>query len=131
MEGTKKKIMSFHQYSWNSEVGTTWISLICWHQKTSNRYVLEKEYYVISRNFFDEIHITDLAENLFKNYLVHLKFDMKFTNIYNPTAFANFIIIGNLLTLKNIKFSGFILKHFWLSVKSVRLKLSCKSNTIF
>ena len=40
MEGTKKmKSMSFHQYSWNSEVETTWISLIGWHHKTSSRYV--------------------------------------------------------------------------------------------
>ena len=36
MEGTKKnKSMSFHQYSWNSELETTWISLIGWHHKTS------------------------------------------------------------------------------------------------
>ena len=27
--------MSFHQYSWNSEVETTWISLIGWQHKTS------------------------------------------------------------------------------------------------
>ena len=34
--GQKKiKSMSFHQYSWNSEVETTWISLIGWHHKTS------------------------------------------------------------------------------------------------
>ena len=36
MEGTKKiKSTSFHQYLWNSEVETTWISLIGWHHKTS------------------------------------------------------------------------------------------------
>ena len=36
MEGMKKiKSTSFHQYSWNSEVETTWISLIGWHHKTS------------------------------------------------------------------------------------------------
>ena len=35
MEGKKKiKSTSFHQYSWNSEVETTWISLIGWHHKT-------------------------------------------------------------------------------------------------
>ena len=28
--------MSFHQYSWNSEVDTTWISLIHWHHKKSS-----------------------------------------------------------------------------------------------
>ena len=40
MEGTKKiKSMSFHQYSWNSEVETTWISLIGWHHKTSTTYI--------------------------------------------------------------------------------------------
>ena len=33
--GQKKiKSMSFHQYSWNSEVETTWISLIGWPHKT-------------------------------------------------------------------------------------------------
>ena len=30
-----QKIKSFHQYSWNSEVETTWISLIGWPLKTS------------------------------------------------------------------------------------------------
>ena len=36
MEGTKKvKSRSIHQYSWNSEVDTTWISLIGWPHKTS------------------------------------------------------------------------------------------------
>ena len=40
MEGTKKiKSKSFHQYSWNSEVETTWTGLICWHHKTSNTLV--------------------------------------------------------------------------------------------
>ena len=34
--GQKKiKSRSFHQYSWNSEVDTTWISLIGWPHKTS------------------------------------------------------------------------------------------------
>ena len=32
------KSMSFHQYSWNSEVETNWISLIDWHHKTSTTY---------------------------------------------------------------------------------------------
>ena len=36
MEGMKKiKSTSFHQYSWNSEVETTWINLIGWHHETS------------------------------------------------------------------------------------------------
>ena len=40
MEGMKKiKSTSFHQYSWNSEVETTWISLIGWHHKTSSTYI--------------------------------------------------------------------------------------------
>ena len=35
--GQKKiKSMSFHQYSWNFEVESTWVSLIDWHHKTSN-----------------------------------------------------------------------------------------------
>ena len=39
-EGRKKyKSTSFHQYSWNSEVETTWISLIGWHHKISNMYL--------------------------------------------------------------------------------------------
>ena len=38
MEDMKKKSLSFHQYSWNSEVETTWISLIGWHHKTSSTY---------------------------------------------------------------------------------------------
>ena len=37
--GRKKiKSTSFHQYSWNSEVETTWISMIGWHNKTSKGY---------------------------------------------------------------------------------------------
>ena len=35
--GRKKKSTSFHQNSWNSEVETTWISLIGWHHKTSTK----------------------------------------------------------------------------------------------
>ena len=36
VEGTKKiKTLSFHQYSWNSEVEKTWITLIGWPHKTS------------------------------------------------------------------------------------------------
>jgi hypothetical protein len=39
VEGTKKlKTMSFHQYSWNSEVETTWISLNGWPYKMSTVY---------------------------------------------------------------------------------------------
>ena len=39
MDGTKKiKSTSFHQYSCNSEVETTWISWIGWHHKISNIY---------------------------------------------------------------------------------------------
>ena len=51
MEGTKKlKSMSFHQYSWNSEVETTRISLIGWHHKTStNHCVLQDCYYCTDR----------------------------------------------------------------------------------
>ena len=30
---------SFHQYSWNSEVETTWKSLICWQHRMSNIYL--------------------------------------------------------------------------------------------
>ena len=42
MEGTKKiKSTLFHQYSWYSEVETTWISLISWHQKTSSTYAIK------------------------------------------------------------------------------------------
>ena len=40
MEGMKKiKLMSFHQYSSNSEVEATWASLIGWPHKTSNIYI--------------------------------------------------------------------------------------------
>ena len=45
--GWKKiKSTSFHQYSWNSEVETTWISLIGWHHKTSSTYLdrMDKEH---------------------------------------------------------------------------------------
>ena len=44
MEGMKKiKSTSFHQYSWNSEVETIWISLIGWHHKTSNIYYCDRD----------------------------------------------------------------------------------------
>ena len=40
--GTKKKILSsFHPYSWNSEVETTWKSLIDWRHRTFNIYLLQ------------------------------------------------------------------------------------------
>ena len=48
--GTKKsKSRSFHQYSWNSEVETTWISLIGWHHKTSNKYLLRDYFKGLTR----------------------------------------------------------------------------------
>ena len=43
MEGKKKiNSSSFRQYSWNSEVETTWIRLIGWHHKTSSLDVLRR-----------------------------------------------------------------------------------------
>ena len=40
-EGTKKMFSRlFHQYSWNSEVKTTWKGLICWQHRTSTNYVV-------------------------------------------------------------------------------------------
>ena len=49
--GIKKlKSRSFHQYSWNTEVETTWISLIGWAHKTSSIYLL------ISNKKMDLIH---------------------------------------------------------------------------
>ena len=64
MEGTKKiKSTSFHQYSWNSEVETTWISLFGWHHKTSSTYacLLESsEYLFVFWTFchwFTELHL--------------------------------------------------------------------------
>ena len=43
MEGTKKiKPKWIHQYSWNFEVETTWISLIGWLHKTSTKYIMSK-----------------------------------------------------------------------------------------
>ena len=51
MEGTKKiKSMSFHQYSWNSEVETTWISLIGWHHKTSNIHCTVHDITIFTKN---------------------------------------------------------------------------------
>ena len=45
MEGMKKiKSMSFYQYSWNSEVESTWISLIGWHHKISSAYSFMLKY---------------------------------------------------------------------------------------
>ena len=43
----QKKIKStlFHQYSWNSEVETTWISLIGWPHKTSRVYPLNPSWF--------------------------------------------------------------------------------------
>ena len=42
--------MLLYQYSWNSKVETTWISLICWHHKTSITY---HDTYILSS--FNEI----------------------------------------------------------------------------
>ena len=44
--------MSFHQYSWNSEVETTWISLIGWPQKTSIIYGHQPNTYSYPRSAF-------------------------------------------------------------------------------
>ena len=50
MEGTKKiKSTSFHHYSRNSEVETTWISLIGWPHKTSSMYIVCSAYVLVLR----------------------------------------------------------------------------------
>ena len=47
MEGMKKiKSMSFYQYSWNSEVETTWISLIGWRLIVNTKYKIDIQFYV-------------------------------------------------------------------------------------
>ena len=70
MEGTKKiKSTSFHQYSWNSEVETTWISLISWHHKTSTKYWVKQCSKVI---FPSEVPIV-LGKCLSKSYHVGRK----------------------------------------------------------
>ena len=51
--GIKKlRSMLFHQYSWNSEVETTWISLICWAHRTSSMYWIYKVTYLQLSNLF-------------------------------------------------------------------------------
>ena len=64
--GQKKlKSMSFHQYSWNSEVETTWISLIGWHHKTSSKHLSlvnkigDKTVHCISKVLSDETVFVD------------------------------------------------------------------------
>ena len=54
MKGMKKiESMSLHQYSWNSEIETTWIILIGWHHKTSTvkRVYLDSETAIIHFQF--------------------------------------------------------------------------------
>ena len=76
MEGMKKiKSMLFHQYSWNSEVETTWISLIGWHHKTSSI-------------FFDII-------NLWK-YCIPFSWKMKVILIILYSFFRQFVSRGGL-----------------------------------
>ena len=42
-KGTNKiQTISFHQYSWNSEVETSWISLIGWPHRTSSKYLCKR-----------------------------------------------------------------------------------------
>ena len=63
MEGTKKiKSTSFHQYSWNSEVETNWISLIGWHHKTSSIYLLAR---IFAKYLVREIEIWMLPQKVF------------------------------------------------------------------
>ena len=54
MEGMKKiKSMSFHQYSWNSEVKTT--SLIGWHHKTSSKYYIRAQLKLVKMDKISEL----------------------------------------------------------------------------
>ena len=58
MEGTKKiKSRLFRQYSWNSEVETTWISLIGWPHKTSSTY--------LCLNFLYSFQVMKVVEDVF------------------------------------------------------------------
>ena len=69
MEGMKKiKSTSFHQYSWNSEVETTWISLIGWHHKTSSTYIVPSHYKlreVVKKVGVDSVFSVIVQDHLF------------------------------------------------------------------
>ena len=103
MEGTKKiKSMSFHQYSGNSEVETTWISLIGWHHKTStiyqHGYLLEiqilaqffmqiySNYSVLNSSFFLKLN-QSLKFFLRNQHLIH--FETKSTRIHLHLTLKN------------------------------------------
>ena len=85
MEGMKKtKSMLFHQYSWNSEVETTWISLICWHHKTSNPYPHRYDRF---RSFF--YYICMKVNNFFLRFNCSVIYCQ---NIGNKATFNNCIV---------------------------------------
>ena len=73
--GQKKiKSRSFHQYSWNSEVDTSWISLIGWPHKTSlhnwndsNRNELAWYLHIVEQTYFSKVRYSE--KGLLRLYL--------------------------------------------------------------
>ena len=55
---------SFHQYSWNSEVETTWKRLICWRHRTS----IKKPYFGVHIWWNDTYFLRNISR------LIHIQF---------------------------------------------------------
>ena len=71
--------MSFHQYSWNSEVDTTWISLIGSPHKTSNTY------YFVFQGYFSLGIIQKLRGPIFVLFWPHTYLSWTFVDIWYTT----------------------------------------------
>ena len=85
MEGTKKiKSTSFHQYSWNFEVETTWISLIGWQHKTSSRGVAN---YLTADEEFMKVLMCFAETSLLQNDYISNRRLMGSTDQADPSCF--------------------------------------------
>ena len=109
MEGTKKiKSTSFHPYSWNSEVETTWISSVGWHHKTSTMYCANKR---VDGHWFCWLFWwkTEI-ENTYCNLATFLNSLVK-----NIILFSELVCpIGQFFPFLWIRSSEFSFQHCWM-----------------
>ena len=82
-----KKLKSIHQYSWNSEVETTWISLLFWPHRTSNTYAVSNFHKFKPPITFESLHTGNLiaiaSHRMLKKVLSYLHCDRFYLNLFH------------------------------------------------
>ena len=122
--GWKKiKSTSFHQYSWNSEVETTWISLIGWHHKTSILYPMNicfvaSEFILLQKNSWTLFTKEFFPINVFQWYTTMFWLVMFNIDIFSRKCF---------ITLRTLNWLNIINQTISITFADMPLKISFMS----